>query len=186
MSLETPRGQEMYRIERTWIVDPTDVSVLDPTPSRAITLVTCYPFYFIGSAPQRFIVRAVVKISGDSIRKEASCHTKRKNCCTDRAVSFGLAAGAASAQTKRRDHRDEAVPDHFGRWQHPGVRGPEGTREITVPQDFTFTVNGKPMSVSIEAGMKGTATITTTTTVHPVYVTEVKRTVVQATGGSIL
>ncbi len=61
MSLETPRGQEMYRIERTWIVDPTDVSVLDPTPSRAITLVTCYPFYFIGSAPQRFIVRAVVK-----------------------------------------------------------------------------------------------------------------------------
>ncbi len=30
MSLETPRGQEMYRIERTWIVDPTDVSVLDP------------------------------------------------------------------------------------------------------------------------------------------------------------
>lgn len=61
MSLETPRGQETYRIERIWIVDPTDVSVLDPTPSRAITLVTCYPFYFIGSAPQRFIVRAVVK-----------------------------------------------------------------------------------------------------------------------------
>jgi sortase (surface protein transpeptidase) len=37
------------------------VSVLDPTPRRAITLVTCYPFYFIGSAPQRFIVRAVLK-----------------------------------------------------------------------------------------------------------------------------
>jgi len=61
MSLETPRGRETYRIERIWIVDPTDVSVLDPTLSRAITLVTCYPFYFIGSAPQRFIVRAVVK-----------------------------------------------------------------------------------------------------------------------------
>jgi len=40
-------------------VDPDDVSVLDPTPTRSITLVTCYPFYFIGSAPQRFIVRAV-------------------------------------------------------------------------------------------------------------------------------
>jgi translation elongation factor P/translation initiation factor 5A len=68
------------------------------------------------------------------------------------------------------------------------VRGPEGTREITVPQDFTFTVNGKPMSVSeLKPGMKGTATITTTTTVHPVYVTEVRNgTVVQATGGSIL
>jgi sortase A len=61
IALETQRGRETYRIERTWIVDPTDVSVLDPTPRRAITLVTCYPFYFIGSAPQRFIVRAVLK-----------------------------------------------------------------------------------------------------------------------------
>lgn len=61
IALETRQGRETYRIERTWIVDPTDVSVLDPTPSRAITIVTCYPFYFIGSAPQRFIVRAVVK-----------------------------------------------------------------------------------------------------------------------------
>jgi len=61
IALETRRGREAYQIERIWIVDPTDVSVLDPTPSRAITLVTCYPFYFIGSAPQRFIVRAVVK-----------------------------------------------------------------------------------------------------------------------------
>lgn len=61
ITLDTQRGREAYRIERTWIVDPTDVSVLDPTPTRAITLVTCYPFYFIGSAPQRFIVRGVLK-----------------------------------------------------------------------------------------------------------------------------
>jgi len=33
--------------------------VLDPTPEQSITLVTCYPFYFVGSAPQRYIVRAV-------------------------------------------------------------------------------------------------------------------------------
>ena len=46
-------------VERTWIVNPEDVSVLDPTPTRSLTLVTCYPFYFVGSAPQRFIVRAV-------------------------------------------------------------------------------------------------------------------------------
>ena len=46
-------------MERTWVVSPEDVSVLDPTPTRALTLVTCYPFYFIGSAPSRFIVRAV-------------------------------------------------------------------------------------------------------------------------------
>ena len=57
--LETPDATEMYLVERTWIVTPEDVSVLDPTPSRSLTLVTCYPFYYVGSAPQRFIVRAV-------------------------------------------------------------------------------------------------------------------------------
>lgn len=59
IEIETVSSVERYRVERTWIVDPEDVSVLDPTSSPSITLVTCYPFYFVGSAPQRFIVRAV-------------------------------------------------------------------------------------------------------------------------------
>jgi sortase A len=57
--LDTLQGPEAYRVERTWIVNPDDVSVLDPTITPSLTLVTCYPFYYIGSAPQRFIVRAV-------------------------------------------------------------------------------------------------------------------------------
>ena len=59
IELDTLRGMELYRVERTWIVSPEDVSVLDPTSGQALTLVTCYPFYFVGSAPQRFIVRAI-------------------------------------------------------------------------------------------------------------------------------
>jgi sortase A len=59
IELETLRGKEVYRVERTWVVDPEDVSVLDPTPARSLTLVTCHPFYFVGPAPQRYIVRAV-------------------------------------------------------------------------------------------------------------------------------
>jgi sortase A len=59
IEMETVAGKEVYRVERTWIVSPEDVSVLDPAPARSLTLVTCYPFYFVGSAPQRFIVRAV-------------------------------------------------------------------------------------------------------------------------------
>ena len=59
IELDTLDGKESYRVERTWVVDPEDVSVLDPTSTRALTLVTCYPFYFVGSAPRRFIVRAV-------------------------------------------------------------------------------------------------------------------------------
>ncbi len=55
------------------------------------------------------------------------------------------------------------------------VRLPEGTRELTVADDFRFTVNGQQMSVhQLRVGMKGTATITTRTTVTPVTVTEVK------------
>ena len=59
IELETLRGKETYRVERIWVVDPEDVSVLDPTPARSLTLVTCYPFYHVGPAPQRYIVRAV-------------------------------------------------------------------------------------------------------------------------------
>jgi sortase A len=59
IELETQRGTEHYRIEHMLIVDPTDVWVLDPTSAPSLTLVTCYPFYFVGSAPKRFIIRAV-------------------------------------------------------------------------------------------------------------------------------
>jgi sortase A len=59
LELETRTSVSRYRVEKTWIVNPDDVSVLDPTGTPAITLVTCYPFYFIGSAPRRFIVRAL-------------------------------------------------------------------------------------------------------------------------------
>jgi sortase A len=59
IELETLRGKEAYRVERTWVVSPEDVSVLDATPTRSLTLVTCYPFYHVGPAPQRYIVRAV-------------------------------------------------------------------------------------------------------------------------------
>jgi sortase A len=63
LEIETTGGTARYRVERTLVVDPEDVSVLDPTPTDAVTLVTCYPFYFVGSAPQRFIVRAVRTVS---------------------------------------------------------------------------------------------------------------------------
>lgn len=58
--LETPRETTRYVVSWTKVVKPEDVSVLDATDGAAVTLVTCYPFYFIGSAPTRFIVRAVV------------------------------------------------------------------------------------------------------------------------------
>ena len=54
----TRDGTFTYRVEGTRIVNPRDVWVLDQTEDPALTLITCYPFRYIGSAPQRFIVRA--------------------------------------------------------------------------------------------------------------------------------
>ena len=49
-----------YRVTQLKIVEPTDVSVLDPTDEPSVTLVTCYPFYYVGNAPQRYIVRGTL------------------------------------------------------------------------------------------------------------------------------
>ncbi|MEO6237903.1 MAG: class D sortase [Vicinamibacterales bacterium] len=54
----TTSGVYRYSVTGTQVVEPEDVSVLDPTPGTTLTLVTCYPFDFVGSAPQRFIVSA--------------------------------------------------------------------------------------------------------------------------------
>ena len=58
LKLATKSGEFTYVIDNIVIVKPTDVFVLAPRPSPSVTLVTCYPFYFVGDAPQRYIVRA--------------------------------------------------------------------------------------------------------------------------------
>jgi len=56
--LETPTGQYLYRVKRTHIVTPDDTASLQPTATPELNLITCYPFYYVGSAPKRFIVEA--------------------------------------------------------------------------------------------------------------------------------
>jgi sortase A len=58
ITVTTHRGKFIYRITSTQIVQPGAIEVLFPTKSEVLTLVTCYPFYFVGPAPRRFIVRA--------------------------------------------------------------------------------------------------------------------------------
>jgi sortase A len=56
--LKTPAGSYHYYVQSTHIVEPDDVAVLGNTKQSTLTLVTCYPFYFVGPAPHRFVVRA--------------------------------------------------------------------------------------------------------------------------------
>jgi sortase A len=58
VSLTTRHGAFEYRVRETMVVNPEDVWVLDPTDRPTMTLITCYPFSYVGHAPQRFIVRA--------------------------------------------------------------------------------------------------------------------------------
>jgi sortase A len=62
----TASRRDVYRVDQIILVDPSDVSVLQARPGRWLTLVTCYPFYFVGSAPQRYIVQASLADSESS------------------------------------------------------------------------------------------------------------------------
>ena len=58
ITLTTLNGTYRYRVDSTKIVEPEEIGVLYDSGDAILTLVTCYPFNFVGSAPQRFIVRA--------------------------------------------------------------------------------------------------------------------------------
>src|SRR5215813_7568458 len=58
ITLETLGGSSEYVIEKVFLVKPDDVWILDDSASPELTLVTCFPFYYVGSAPQRYIVKA--------------------------------------------------------------------------------------------------------------------------------
>jgi sortase A len=58
ITLTTLAGSYRYVVDSTQVVEPEDTQVLDDSGGTILTLVTCYPFYFVGPAPKRFIVRA--------------------------------------------------------------------------------------------------------------------------------
>ena len=58
IKLLTPQGSYNYTVDWTKVVDPENTELLKTTPQPSLTLVTCYPFHFVGPAPRRFIVRA--------------------------------------------------------------------------------------------------------------------------------
>lgn len=61
IELVTTSGTDVYAVDRVRITTPADVSALRPTTKPSLTLVTCYPFYFVGAAPKRYIVEASLK-----------------------------------------------------------------------------------------------------------------------------
>jgi sortase A len=95
---ETANVTYRYRVKATQIVKPEDVGVLNPGPSPELTLVTCYPFEYIGSAPERFIVKADL-VNGapanNVIRPEPPTLVQHREIAspTEHQVSFEVAKG---------------------------------------------------------------------------------------------
>jgi sortase A len=56
--LTTPAGSSDYIVESTQVAQPTDTELLDDTREPILTLITCYPFSYVGAAPERFVIRA--------------------------------------------------------------------------------------------------------------------------------
>ncbi len=70
----TQRGGSRYVVDEIQIVSPDEVSVLAPRAKPSLTLVTCYPFYFVGSAPSRYIVHATLATADDLRSSETPAH----------------------------------------------------------------------------------------------------------------
>ena len=63
IELQRHGREDRYVVNQIQIVSPEDTYVLDATPNRVLTLVTCFPFYYVGSAPRRYIVTAFIENS---------------------------------------------------------------------------------------------------------------------------
>ncbi len=61
IEIQTTRGVEIYAVTSISIIPKSDISILAPTTAKTLTIVTCHPFYFVGHAPDRFIVKATAK-----------------------------------------------------------------------------------------------------------------------------
>jgi sortase A len=108
VELVTPGRTDAYVVDQVLLVSPEDVSVLQPRSVSSITLVTCYPFYYVGSAPERYIVQASAA-DGDlpnlaSINGQVpKPRTRNASGAEDRAVSTRQAVQHSNQQLRMLD-----------------------------------------------------------------------------------
>ena len=103
--LATPRGEFDYQVRETLVVNPDDVWVLNPTNRRTVTLITCYPFAYVGDAPRRFVVRAeqtrpAQTEASMAVRRDSALLPGDGEDAAPRALDFGAAAMRAGRRTR--------------------------------------------------------------------------------------
>jgi len=103
----TKDGTFHYYVERTTIVMPQDVWVLNPTNYPALTLVTCYPFNYIGSAPRRFIVRAALSPTQPSERSAVTYAADKIDARTGSATPVRAKVATKNVNVRPSVHRSQ-------------------------------------------------------------------------------
>jgi len=112
VSFESPQGTFDYKVISTKIVKPSDVSVLEARGNeKLLTMITCYPFYYVGSAPKRFIVTAQLDSSnlGSSKPREASPAPSRTQVPTAALMNGPSPAPVPARKTATRYNKHEAA-----------------------------------------------------------------------------
>jgi sortase A len=202
IELKTLKGTDTYIVDQIQIVSPRQVEVLRPTSVPSLTLVTCYPFYFFGNAPQRYIVTASLspEKNGESENDlgapaTASNSTRRKQMNLFKKATFMnkgagaivlafVALGTAWAQDSTVTTIQHGPSSFDTQVKNAEVVYVEGNdlvlklengrvEHMVVPDSDKFSIDGKEISVhELVPGTKLTQTITTTTT--PRYVNSVR------------
>ncbi len=127
VEITSPVESETYIVDSTEIVTPSDVRVLQAGAIHTVTLITCYPFYFVGDAPKRFVVKAslihrsplqaTLRQHGNHKQDKQNSRNERLNAMSRTRVSFSTEAGSflvcmlASGQSMLRGYCDvDSVP----------------------------------------------------------------------------
>ena len=203
IELQTLKGTLVYIVDQIQIVSPRQVEVLRPTSVPSLTLVTCYPFYFVGSAPERYIVTAslspekIGEVENSNLSAPATAvnSNRRKQMNLFRKTSLinkGVGAlvlamltlATAGAQDSTVTTITHGQPSFDTKVKNAEIVYVEGNdlvlklengrvEHLVVPDSDKFTIDGK--EISVYELVPGTKlTQTITTTTTPRYVNSVR------------
>ena len=124
----TPKQNLVFHVVSTKIVKPTDVSVLAAEgDSRLLTMITCYPFYYVGSAPERFVVKATLDSTGPAASTAAPASQKP----IPLAASARRSESQRVAESKAALHRRSGVQVSARHTKHNGFLRADNARRAS-------------------------------------------------------
>lgn len=140
IQFETLSGTHVYEVDSTRIVKPEDVAVLRAGAQPSLTLVTCYPFYYVGSAPERFIVRAH-EVNAAEVKTQSAAPAVQTKAVAFESTERG---GTAWFMVRKGDREEIAPGVSIGVTDTDSRTGRVYGWILLKGQDRTILVDGQP------------------------------------------